>query len=93
MDYIELRSLDLNPFNRIGIDAETVYFLEVFLIFCCYKTSNPINNDELKTIRDNDLLVAKRGRDPNLRLQKHRINIGLKEWGNQIVDEMMPIAE
>ena len=37
VDFIELRSLDLNPFNRIGIDKETVMFLEVFLIFCFFK--------------------------------------------------------
>jgi glutamate--cysteine ligase len=85
--------LDLNPFSRIGIDEETVYFLEVFLIYCFLTTSNLINKDELKAIKDNDLLVAKRGRDPSLLLQKDQASIGLQEWGKQIVDEMMPIAE
>ena len=93
VDFIELRSLDLNPFSRIGIDEETVYFLEVFLIYCFLTTSNLINKDELKAIKDNDLLVAKRGRDPSLLLQKDQASIGLQEWGKQIVDEMMPIAE
>ena len=93
VDFIELRSLDLNPFSRIGIDEETVYFLEVFLIYCFLTTSHLINKDELKTIKDNDSLVAKRGRDPNLLLQKDQANIGLQEWGKQIVDEMTPIAE
>ena len=93
VDFIELRSLDLNPFSRIGIDEETVFFLEVFLIYCFLKTNHLINKDELKTIKDNDSLVAKRGRDPNLLLQKDQANIGLQEWGKQIIDEMIPIAE
>jgi len=93
VDYIELRSLDLNPFSRIGIDMETVYFLEMFLIYCLLKPSKPISSDELSTIHDNDLLVAKFGRDPNLYLQKYQTKIGLKEWGNQILDEITPIAE
>ena len=93
VDFIELRSLDLNPFSRIGIDKETIYFLEVFLIYCFLTTSNLINEDELKTIKDNDLLVARRGRDPSLLLQKDQASIGLQEWGKQIVDEMTPIAE
>ena len=28
VDYIELRSLDINPFQRVGIDLKTVHFLE-----------------------------------------------------------------
>ena len=93
VDFIELRSLDLNPFSRIGIDEETVYFLEVFLIYCFLTTSHLINKDELKTTKDNDSLVAKRGRDPSLLLQKDQASISLQEWGKQIVDEMTPIAE
>ena len=93
VDFIELRSLDLNPFSRIGIDEETVCFLEVFLIYCFLTTSHLINKDELKTTQDNDSLVAKRGRDPSLILQKNQANIGLQEWGKQIIDEMTPIAE
>ncbi len=93
VDFIELRSLDLNPFSRIGIDEETVYFLEVFLIYCFLTTSHLINKDELKTTKDNDSLVAKRGRDPSLVLQKDQASIGLQEWGKQIIYEMTPIAE
>ena len=93
VDFIELRSLDLNPFSRIGIDEETVCFLEVFLIYCFLTTSHLINKDELKTTKDNDSLVAKRGRDPSLLLQKDQASIGLQEWGKQIIDEMTPIAE
>jgi glutamate--cysteine ligase len=93
VDFIELRSLDLNPFSRIGIDEETVCFLEVFLIYCFLTTSHLINKDELKTTQDNDSLVAKRGRDPSLLLQKDQASIGLQEWGKQIIDEMTPIAE
>ena len=37
VDYIELRSLDVNPFQRIGIDLDTVHFLEVFLLYCTFK--------------------------------------------------------
>jgi len=93
VDFIELRSLDLNPFSRTGIDEETVCFLEVFLIYCFLTTSHLIDKDELKTTKDNDSLVAKRGRDPSLLLQKDQASIGLQEWGKQIIDEMTPIAE
>ena len=93
VDFIELRSLDLNPFSRTGIDTETVYFLEIFLIYCALKTSNAITSNETNTIFNNDSLVSKFGRDPNISLQKENTKIRLQAWGNEILDEMLPIAE
>jgi len=92
VDYIELRSLDVNPFQRIGIDLDTVHFLEVFLLYCTLKSSPPINSDEIEESRENDLLVATRGREPDINLKKNRTEINLKNWANQILDEMMFIA-
>jgi len=93
VDYIELRSLDINPFQRIGIDLDTVHFLEMFLIYCTLKSSPPIYSLEIEEIRQNDLLVATRGREPGLGLSKNQTKITLKNWANQILDEMMSIAE
>ena len=93
VDYIELRSLDLNPFQRIGIDLDTVHFLEVFLIYCTLSASPPIKNDEKKEIKQNDLLVARRGREPGLNLSNIGRTISLKDWANKILDQMMAIAE
>ena len=93
VDYIELRSLDVNPFQRIGIDLDTVHFLEMFLLYCTLKSSPPINKDEIEESRENDLLVATKGRESGLSLSKNRTKISLQNWANQILDEMMPIAE
>jgi len=93
VDYIELRSLDINPFQRIGIDLQTVRFLEVFLIYCTLNPSPPIKNHEIEEIRQNDLLVATRGREPGLHLSNKGKKISLKNWAKQILDEMISIAE
>jgi glutamate--cysteine ligase len=92
VDYIELRSLDINPFQRIGIDLDTVHFLEVFFIYCTLSSSPPIKNGEIEEIKQNDLLVATRGREPGLNLSNNRTKISLKNWANQILDEMMSIT-
>ena len=92
VDYIELRSLDINPFQKIGIDLDTVHFLEVFLIYCTLNPSPPIKNGEIEEIKQNDLLVAIKGREPGLNLSNNRTKISLKNWANQILDEMMSIA-
>ena len=92
VDYIELRSLDINPFQRIGIDLDTVHFLEVFLIYCTLNPSPPIKNGEIEEVKQNDLLVATRGREPGLNLSNKGTKISLKNWATQILDEMMSIA-
>ncbi|KAI4636684.1 hypothetical protein J4E78_011095, partial [Alternaria triticimaculans] len=34
IEYIEVRSLDINPFSAIGVDENQVRFLDLFLIWC-----------------------------------------------------------
>ena len=88
VDYIELRSIDLNPFSSKGIEIDTIEFLEVFLIYCTLKSSPALSKDELKESKHNDLLVAKNGRKESLILRRNKKNISLKDWGNEIFDEM-----
>jgi len=92
VDYIELRSLDVNPFQRIGIDLDTVHFLEVFFIYCTLTPSPPMKNGEIEEIKKNDLLVAIKGREPGLNLSNNRTKISLKNWAHQVLDEMTSIA-
>jgi glutamate--cysteine ligase len=92
VDYIELRSLDLNPYSRIGIDKETVLFLETLLTYCFIKQGRNFMDDEIRDINHNDSLVAKKGREPNLCLLKNGETISLKDWGNEIIDNLLSIA-
>ena len=92
VDFIELRSLDLNPFSRVGIDRETRDFIEVLLTDCFIRKGEYFTDDEIKTINHNDGLVATKGRYPKLELLKDGEPISLKDWGNQIIDRLLPIA-
>ena len=92
VDFIEIRSLDLNPFSRIGIDEETTFFLEVLLTYCFIKQRQHFTDNEMININHNDALVAKKGREPSLELLKDGEKISLKDWGNEIIDNLLPIA-
>ncbi len=61
IDYIEVRAIDLDPFEPIGISQDTCYFLEVFLIFCILEDSPKIDSFELNNIKAKNKLVAKDG--------------------------------
>ena len=50
VDFIELRSLDLDPFSPIGIEKEAVFFLEVLLTYCFINHAKKITNSEIREI-------------------------------------------
>ena len=93
VDFIEIRSLDLNPFSPVGIKKEAIFFLELFLILSLTRDSGNISRERFNEINQNDLLVAKHGRDINQKLNNNGLNISIKDWGNQILDMMIPYAE
>ena len=91
VDYIEIRSLDLDPFTRTGIDIQTMEFLEAFTIYCAIKDSPHISLNERKEIESNNLIVAREGRDRRIELQSNNKRIKLKDWANNIIDEMLEV--
>jgi len=92
VDFIELRSLDLNPFSRIGIEEDATIFLEIFLTYCFTKPSKYLSSEDINEITNNDLLAAISGRMPKLKLLKNGKKIPLKNWGNEIMDNLLQIA-
>ncbi|AFA41353.1 gamma-glutamate-cysteine ligase [Wigglesworthia glossinidia endosymbiont of Glossina morsitans morsitans (Yale colony)] len=68
IEYVEIRSLDINPFSPIGLKKHQIYFLDLFLIWCILVQSPPISNTELKFIHENWNRVALKGRKPNIKL-------------------------
>src|SRR5207302_1819348 len=41
VEYVEVRAMDLDPFSPIGITADTVRFLDIFLLHCLLSESPP----------------------------------------------------
>jgi len=86
--YLELRSLDVNAFEPLGISEEQMRFLESFLLFSLLTPSDPYGATELDEIRHNINAVAERGRDPALRLRRAGRDILLRDWANQIFEQI-----
>ena len=92
VQYVELRSLDVNASHPLGINEEQLYFLEILMLFCLSHESPIIDDKELKEIDRNEMLTAHQGRDPALMLQRNGEDISIKEWGGEILDEMQGFA-
>jgi len=92
VEYVEVRLMDLDPFRPVGIVADTMRFLDVFLLHCLVCDSTPDNPQELAEILGNKQRVASRGREPGLRLTRGGQEVSLAEWGREVLAECGPIA-
>jgi glutamate--cysteine ligase len=90
--YIEIRSLDLDVFKPLGIDATTGRFLEAFLLTCLMQESPEWSLEQQKINNYNQLQVAHQGRDPELKLQYNGEKISLQTWAEAILNAMQPVC-
>ena len=93
VEYVEVRLMDLDPFEPVGISTQTMRFLDVFLLHCLHTDSPPDTPEEIVALSHNQQSVAERGREPGLMLERGDALISLKEWGHTIVQEMRPLAQ
>src|SRR5882672_10651429 len=92
VEYVEVRAMDLDPFSPIGITAETIRFLDIFLLHCLLTESPPDSRQEIEAVGRNKLRAAARGREPGLRLDRDGQMVELREWGAEVLAECAPIA-
>ena len=93
VEYVEVRSVDLDPYVPVGVSAEQLRFLDIFLLFCALDSSPPDSPDEQARLRANQSDVVVRGREPGLLLRKPNGDpCLLVDWANEILDACGPIA-
>jgi glutamate--cysteine ligase len=92
VEYVEVRLMDLNPFEPVGITAQTLRFLDVFLLHCLHSDSPDDSPQEIAAIGRNQHKAAERGREPGLELEKGQGTQTLTAWGLEIVQALKGIA-
>jgi glutamate--cysteine ligase len=92
VEYVEVRTLDLNPFASLGVTAEQARFIEVLLIYCLLADSSPISDQEQTEIDQRELTVAWDGRKPGLHLQRDGEEVSLKSWALELIDQFALVA-
>ena len=92
VEYVEVRLMDLDPFDAVGIAAPTMRFLDVFLLHCLMEASPPDHPAEIRAIAANQHKVAARGREPGLALERGGAQVALADWARDILAACEPIA-
>ncbi|MGV6987974.1 glutamate--cysteine ligase [Testudinibacter sp. P80/BLE/0925] len=95
IQYVEVRSLDVNPYAAIGISERQIYFLDLFMLWCELAEAEPLGDSEQLCCRKNWNKVILAGRQPG-----QTIGVGcdssqysLQAMGERIVDDLLQLAE
>ena len=83
--YIEVRVLDVNPYEAIGISNETAYFIEALLYTCLMSQNNQFHSLNYK---ENFNKIVTQGRNKQLELSTNIGNMHTSELGNHLLDEI-----
>ncbi len=92
VQYIEVRCMDVDPFEPVGISLQTMRFLDVFLTACALSDSPLVTAQGEQEYRSNFATVVREGRRPGLRLQRDGASIPLAQWGREMLEELAPVA-
>lgn len=96
VEYVEVRCMDLDPFEPLGIAAPTLRFLDIFLLHCLLAESPPDTPEEIAALGRNQHRTAAYGRQPGLKLERvagrATREVTLVEWAEEILHDCAPIA-
>lgn len=92
VEYVEVRCVDLNPFEPLGINAEQIRFMDTFLLLCLLADSPADSVESRAILGRNQTRVVERGREPELQLESESGLIGLHDWATALLDACEPIA-
>ncbi|TFL13422.1 glutamate--cysteine ligase [Pusillimonas caeni] len=94
VQYIEVRCLDIDPYQPLGISAETSRFMDTFLLFCAVEDSPFFpQNGFCPDSHDNFAVVSTEGRKPGLMLARRDGPVSLRDWGDELLGRMLDYAD
>ncbi|BCT68342.1 glutamate--cysteine ligase [Nitrosospira sp. NRS527] len=93
IEYIEMRSIDIDIFEPAGISIETTRFLEALSLHCLFRGNSGHGLKQHEEVNNNALSVANQGRDPALKLSDNGRAVSLQNWALSLCEEMQEVCE
>jgi glutamate--cysteine ligase len=92
VEYVEIRTLDLNALDPVGVNQAQMRVLEALLLYCLLADSPPISQEEQVEIDARDVQVAREGRRPGLQLSINGRPAGLRATALALLRDVASIA-
>lgn len=87
INYLEFRSIDINPFCRAGLELEDIEFLHVFSLFLLGNSESDYSKWQEEAM-ENQKRISSRGLS-EISLIKDGIEVSKKVWGIEILENML----
>lgn len=92
IEYVEIRTIDINPFVKSGLSVEDMNFIHLFLLYCLEKEEQLYDNWQLES-ELNSKKVAVEGLNLELNLLKNGSEKSLQSWGLEILKELLEMNQ
>ena len=86
VEYVELRALDVDPWEPCGIGRMELDFLAALVLYCLLEDSPPFAPDDYPVLDRNLQQVAHHGRALDLVLQRGGGETPLQTWATELLD-------
>ncbi|MEG3001066.1 MAG: glutamate--cysteine ligase, partial [Comamonas sp.] len=93
VEYVEVRLMDIDPYETVGIASATMRMIDVFLLHCLYSDSPPDTPQEIADLKHNQHLAAEQGREPGLMLNRRGQQVSLIDWAQEVLQQCRPYAQ
>lgn len=87
VEYLEYRTIDINPFEKGGISLEDMKLMQLFNIYLLIKDESNYEKWQ-EDANYNQNIIAAKGQSKNLILRKDGKDIDKEEWALEILGEM-----
>ena len=93
VEYVEVRCVDLNPYEPLGITIEQMQVMDAFLLFCLLSDSPETDEREFHQGQENQKRIVNSGRDPALELLRGDDSVSMHSWAQEILHGSIACAE
>lgn len=93
VEYVEVRCVDLNPYEPLGITAEQIRVMDAFLLYCLLSDSPETDTEEFHQGQENQKRVVNQGRDPALQLLQGDKTVTMRSWANELLEQIHVCAD
>ncbi|TPE54323.1 glutamate--cysteine ligase [Maribrevibacterium harenarium] len=92
VEYIEVRIMDIDPCSPIGMQKETLYFLDVFLMCCMLHGDERMEPEVCRQLRETQQAIATHGRELERAFDFGQGPVQLKQRAQDLLGQMETLA-
>lgn len=90
INYLEIRTLDLDPLVKVGIRQEALEFIHLFLIYALLAPDFEMTDTDYRHTSSNQILASDENRHQKIMLHYSDTELkSIEDWGSEVLDSMI----